>query len=1134
MQPRKLVGLLALVMFACSTEPSGGVGGGPGGSGGSGGSSGGSGGSLGGGSGGSGGSLGGGSGGSLGGGSGGSSGGSGGSSAHPVARFTVTPPGGTAPAPIDFDGSASTATGSIVSYAWDFGDGTALPGAQPQVTHTYAAAGHFTAKLTVTDDLGLTDTQQLPVLINGAPVAIISASATSGAAPLTVTFDGSASTDDGTLTAYTWSFGDGATASGAQVTHTFSTAGSFTAELTVTDDLSAQATADTSITVFGAADYRVPQTANPPTIDGILNEWAAVPGITISDSDYDGLGTPNSLTFKLMWDAANLYAAFDVTDAQLWANAMADEVSLYEDDGIELYLDTGTRGGTFMQRGDYQLNVTARGFKQDLEGTGTSKDATFTLAGLVKAAVASGTLNVNDVDTGYRVEVKIPWAAISVVPAVGTRLGANVGSYDCEEATCDGAPNGRQSFAWANDGTFSIPDRWKTLELGPLVAMNAAPIARVTADRTSGNAPLMVTFDGSTSTDSDGTLTSYAWSFGDGTTRAPSTSPTATHTYATPGTFRAVLTVTDDDGAVSTAELSISINAPPSASLSANRVNGTAPLTVTFDSSGSRDSDGTIASRSLDFGDGSARSTSVMASHTYATAGTYTATITVTDDDGATDTEQVQITVTAAMSSYHLFNPADYAASATYDPTGALESTPSFQRAIDDASTYATQHASAPAQYGLFVPPPMKNAANINVGPDAPQAIVQVDAYGVFKLDSVLMKPNVRLEIHASSTLIPIEAFNTVNLYLSQPTSTNTNYISNVTVTAWGASTTFRDTGRRCSAAGKPSPCNLPKTVKYPATTFLDGTGFDTPDPTALAYRYTIDRDVRRYPNADKSVGNTPRGAGLKARQVKNFLVEKMLELAYPGEVLNPDDTPPGPGAIGSNTYPATSGNGLGIDAVVTPSGGTPDYREEAVQARNGTIRYLHCENCTRGYGIIEIHAGVDLEYHHISTRGGVAIRWENLGNGRAVRQTVTQIAGYDCSVPVVMSTHENNTSGLGVPGPEQDTLRATFVKAVGCERGFRSNTAGGTNVNSSASDVYIYAGGVDGDPGGRAQVILCRGGTDCARYGAPLFDDEAWMWKPSQKAIDNVISIPLARMYCRPSDFVVANTNGTCSPFPP
>lgn len=67
-------------------------------------------------------------------------------------------------------------------------------------------------------------------------------------------------------------------------------------------------------------------------------------------------------------------------------------------------------------------------------------------------------------------------------------------------------------------------------------------------------------------------------------------------------------------------------------------------LAVSFNASGSADSDGSIVSYSWTFGDGGTGS-GVNASHTYAAAGTYTVTLTVTDDDGATGTKSLSVTV---------------------------------------------------------------------------------------------------------------------------------------------------------------------------------------------------------------------------------------------------------------------------------------------------------------------------------------------------------------------------------------------------------------------------------------------------------------------------------------------------------
>jgi PKD repeat protein len=89
------------------------------------------------------------------------------------------------------------------------------------------------------------------------------------------------------------------------------------------------------------------------------------------------------------------------------------------------------------------------------------------------------------------------------------------------------------------------------------------------------------------------------------------------------------------------------VNQPPTAMMTASPLVGVAPLTVTFDGSGSSDPDGTIASYSWNFGDGG-NSTGANPRHTYASAGTYTATLTVTDNAGSTASASVAVTVAAA------------------------------------------------------------------------------------------------------------------------------------------------------------------------------------------------------------------------------------------------------------------------------------------------------------------------------------------------------------------------------------------------------------------------------------------------------------------------------------------------------
>ena len=153
-----------------------------------------------------------------------------------AAAFVGTPTSGTAPLLTSFDASAST--GGIVSYAWAFGDGQTSTSANKIVGHTYVNAGSYSVTLTVRDSGGFTATTSHAVTVRQSPVASFTASPQTGVAPLLVTLDASASSYlHGTISSYSWNFGDGQSqvTTNKSVTHNYGTPGSYTAVLTVKD-----------------------------------------------------------------------------------------------------------------------------------------------------------------------------------------------------------------------------------------------------------------------------------------------------------------------------------------------------------------------------------------------------------------------------------------------------------------------------------------------------------------------------------------------------------------------------------------------------------------------------------------------------------------------------------------------------------------------------------------------------------------------------------------------------------------------------------------------------------------------------------------------------------------------------------
>jgi PKD repeat protein len=218
-----------------------------------------------------------------------------------------------------------------------------------------------------------------------------------------------------------------------------------------------------------------------------------------------------------------------------------------------------------------------------------------------------------------------------------------------------------------NSGAFTAVPAYSQINANSVCAPDNPPIASMVAYPTghpgtapTGAPPLSITFDASGSSDPDAgdSVASYTLDFGDGSAPATQSTPLFTHTYTRSGDFGAQLKVTDTHGKISsnTALVDINVNTPPTAALAANPTSGFAPLSVSFDASGSSDPDSgdTIASYTFTFGDGKTATCPGNAActgtgkinHTYTSPGMYMASLTVTDSRGASSTNSPTKTIT--------------------------------------------------------------------------------------------------------------------------------------------------------------------------------------------------------------------------------------------------------------------------------------------------------------------------------------------------------------------------------------------------------------------------------------------------------------------------------------------------------
>lgn len=541
-------------------------------------------------------------------------------------------------------------TGNPVSWQWNFGNGATSTAQSPSASYT--SPGTYKVTLTVKNASGATSTAETNVTVWANPKPDFTASPAKGCIPFDVTFTDKSNAVNGTITTWSWDFGDGTTGSGKTPVHTYNNVLKAAVTLTVTNSNGCTA----SKVIPNIVDAGAALVANFNLSDRFI---CTAPGtVTITNAS----SGPGNLTYK--WDFGDGKTATGANPGTHTYTARG----VYQ---IKLTV-TNDRGCSATKTSD---DINVANFKTDFQLPASicenTYSAPFTPANTPKADNVTWSVDKGYIDNWTSTANYYPNGAGTVKVTMTATYGA------CKEtvsknfvvkpapqavfttdqaAICDvpatvkftDKSTGATAWSWTFGNSQSSSQQHPTATYNSLgyfpvrlVASNASgcsstadayiyvqkPEVYVYTSISQGCEGITPNFSASSTTGD--VITKYEWDFGDGSPR--STEATPAHTYNKAGNYPVRLTYTTANGCKGTVALSTYTNiqvykkpTPDFSSPQAPQVCGN--NWVQF--KGSTDVGNSFSWSFGDYGIGSGQTTH----HSYREPGTYDVTLTVTNN----------------------------------------------------------------------------------------------------------------------------------------------------------------------------------------------------------------------------------------------------------------------------------------------------------------------------------------------------------------------------------------------------------------------------------------------------------------------------------------------------------------------
>jgi dienelactone hydrolase len=546
---------------------------------------------------------------------------------------------------VQLDGNNSKdPDGSIKTYAWKKKTGPALGSiVTPNAVKTALAAlvaGVYVFELTVTDDKGATNTDEVTVTVNLAankpPVANAGRDITITQPASSVQLNGSESEDeDGNISSYSWKKISGAagetivTPNSSKSNVTGLKPGTYVFELTVKDDKNSSSADRVTVTVY-------PQKNDPPVAKAGVDKTITLPLNTIelngiTSSDPDGRITKYNWR-KVSGPAGGALSAPNSAKT----NTTGLTAGVYE---FELIV-TDNDNATATDR----VNVTVLK-ANEAPRANAGADMTITLPANSAVLNGSGSSDADGSIADYT------WKKISG-PAGGV-----IANADVARTTVSNLSAGAYVFELTVTDDDNATARDRVVVTVIQSTANKPPAANAGNDITITLPVSSTQLNGSSSSDPDGSISAYSWKQLSGPSTITIARPNAGITGVSgfiQGSYSFELTVTDNKNATATDRVTVVVNKTPNkvpVARAGNDISITLPLNnVQLDGRSSSDPDGAISTYAWKKVSGPAGGavSSPSSGTTQVTslqAGTYAFELTVTDDDGATASDRVSVTV---------------------------------------------------------------------------------------------------------------------------------------------------------------------------------------------------------------------------------------------------------------------------------------------------------------------------------------------------------------------------------------------------------------------------------------------------------------------------------------------------------